>query len=148
MAILHHRRVSHLTLLIGVLWAFRRKHSLFPRTTVLYISLPILLASLVPEQSVSVDVPQFMVATFPDTFPNTPWGVVSLPNFEKQWVPNPRSHFINVMPGLHCCSQIHTSSTIHLPSWVHLPRFGNGVSWCRTFLFPIQREILRLFPFW
>lgn len=30
------------------------------------------------------------------TFPNAPWGIVSLPNFENHWVPNTHSHLINI----------------------------------------------------
>lgn len=47
-----------------------------------------------------------VMAAYPNTFPNTPWGALSLPNFEHQWVPNPHSHLINVRPLLLTDTQV------------------------------------------
>lgn len=118
MAILHHGRLSSLTLLMAVLLAFRRNHSMCPKTPVPCILLQILLASLTPACWMSVDVPQLSWQPILTHFQTLPGGVLWLPNFENQWVPNLHSHLINAMPLLltdtqvvhHTLAQLVTSS--------------------------------------
>lgn len=84
----------------------------------------------------------FIVAPQADMCPNNPWGTVSLPVFENQWVPHPQSRLINVMPGLQHCSDIHREFAIYMPRWFH-PELGTELLCGGLFLFPIQRGALR-----